>query len=644
MINAKQQRLFLVIGLVLSAMIIFLPVMYTRYYHELTGAPLAVNGTLHVSSEFKDREKHRIYLDGQWAFYWKQLLVTEPELQGQPELILNVPDKWSRYQVDGHNLPTAGYGSYKLTLTGLVYEDAITADIPNFGGAYQVFLDGRLAAKSGSLSKDPGRVFTVPTVERYPVILNDGTVHEVIIEVATSRFSGLYMTPELNDYQQIMREDSTRTAIRFILFGIALFSFISLLATYATMVQRKFNSLWLPVMIFFILIRIMLTSEFYGFWQPLLFFNLPYESTNELMYFTTFVMKYLLLFLVQEQCGINISKRAEIGFLAYYVLLFLIFLFLPDQIYSNYLSNIIPTLTYVLDIYLFIKVYQGLAEIRKFGLIVFISAMLVIIGLTLDSYYISGIIYMNLSLALLFCLSWFLLIMNWVYTLRVGDLHDNLTQTASRLDFANSQIIMQKQYYAALSEQMTEVREIKHDFRHIIGAMSRLADESRFTDLTSFLNEYSQKTDRERLPLFCENIVANSIIGYYSLRAKEHGIHFDSHCKIDHQNAISDSDLCIVLGNALENAIDACLRMKGGDSQFVSINMGTLNKQQLLKVKNSYSGGLETRDGRYISSKVEKSHGFGLRNIEKVVVSYGGFIKIEHSENEFTLMVAIPDD
>lgn len=643
MIKSKQ-RLFLIIGLVLSIMIIFLPVIYTRYYHELTGASLAVNGTLHVTSEYKNRQNHRIHLDGQWAFYWKQLLVTEPEPQDQPDLIMNVPDKWSRYPVDGQNLPTAGYGSYKLTLTGLAYDDAVSADIPDFGGAYRVFLDGRLAAQSGILSKDPGKVFTVPTVERYPVILNDGTVHEVIIEIATSRFSGLYMTPELNDFQQIMREESTRTAIRFILFGIALFSFISLLATYATMVRRKFNSLWLPVMIFFILIRIMLTSEFYGFWQPLLFFNLPYESTNELMYFTTFIMKFLLIFLVQEQCGIHISNRAKIGFLVYYALLYFIFLFIPEQIYSNYLSNILPALTYALDIYLFIKVYIGQAEIKKFGLIVFISAMLIIIGLTLDSYYISGIIYMNLSLALLFCLSGFLLIMNWVYTLRVGDLYDDLTQTASRLDFANSQITMQKQYYAALSEQMTEVREIKHDFRHIIGAMSRLADESRFTDLTSFLNEYSQKTESERLPVFCENIVANSIIGYYCLRAKENGIHFDSYCKIDRQNAISDSDLCIILGNALENAIDACLRMTNDDSQFVSISMGTMNKQQLLKVKNSYSGGLETRDGRYISSKVEKSHGFGLRNIEKVVVSYGGFIKIEHSEKEFTLMAAIPDD
>jgi len=375
----------------------------------------------------------------------------------------------------------------------------------------------------------------------------------------------------------------------------------------------------------------------------LLFFNLPYESTNELMYFTTFVMKYLLIFLVQEQCGIQISKRDKLGFLAYYLLLYLIFLFMPEQIYSNYLSNLIPALTYVLDIYLFIKVYRGQSEIKKFGTIVFISAMLVIIGLTLDSYYISGIIYMNMSLALLVCLSAFLLIMNWVYTLRVGDLYDDLTQSSSRLDFANSQIAMQKQYYAALSEQMSEVREIKHDFRHIIGAMSRLADESRFADLTSFLNEYSQKTESERLPVFCENIVANSIIGYYCLRAREHGILFDSHCKIDRQNAISDSDLCIVLGNALENAIDACLRMKSGDSQFVSIGMGTMNKQQLLKVKNSYSGGLETRDGRYVSSKEEKSHGLGLRNIEKVVVSYGGFIRIEHNENEFTLMAAIPD-
>ena len=162
----------------------------------------------------------------------------------------------------------------------------------------------------------------------------------MVIEAATSRFSGLYMTPEFNDYQQLMREERTRTATRFILFGIALFSFISLLATYATMVRRKFNSLWLPVMIFFILIRIMLTSEFYSFWQILLFFNLSYELTNELMYFTTFVMKYLLIFLVQEQCGIKISRRDKLGFAAYYVLLYLIFLFMPERIYSNYLSNL----------------------------------------------------------------------------------------------------------------------------------------------------------------------------------------------------------------------------------------------------------------------------------------------------------------
>ena len=644
MIKSKQQRLFLIIGLILSVMIIFLPVIYTQFYHELTGASLAVNGILHISSENKDRQNHRIYVDGQWAFYWQQLLVTEPEPHGQPDLMMNVPDKWSRYSLDGQKLPIAGYGSYRLILTGLAYEEAVTVEIPNFGGAYRVFLDGQLTAKSGTLSKESGRIFTVPTTEQYPVILNDSTVHEIIIEVATSKFSGLYMTPELNVYQQIIREKSTRTAIRFILFGIALFSFISLLATYATMVQRKFNSLWLPVMIFFILIRIMLTSEFYGFWQPLLFFNLPYESTNELMYFTTFVVKYLLIFLVQEQCSIQISKRAKIGFLVYYVLLYLVFIFIPEQIYSNYLSNLIPALTYVLDIYLFTKIYKGQSEINKYGTIVFISAMLVIIGLTLESYYISGIIYMNMSLAQLACLSAFLLFMNWVYTLRVGDLHDDLTQSSSRLDFANNQIAMQKQYYAALSEQMAEIRGIKHDFRHIIGAMSRLADENKFTDLTSFLNEYSQKTESERLPVFCENIVANSIIGYYCLCAKENGILFDCRCKIDHQNTISDSDLCIVLGNALENAIDACLRMKSDDNQFVSISMGTMNKQQLLKVKNSYSGGLETRDGRYISSKEEKSHGYGLRNIEKVVSSYGGFIKIEHSENEFTLMAAIPDN
>jgi sensor histidine kinase regulating citrate/malate metabolism len=190
---------------------------------------------------------------------------------------------------------------------------------------------------------------------------------------------------------------------------------------------------------------------------------------------------------------------------------------------------------------------------------------------------------------------------------------------------------------------MNEIRETKHDIRHFIGTMSRFAEEGRFDELKEFLKEYGEKTEMKQLPMFCENVVANSIIGYYYLRANESGIPFESRCNIGRQTTMSDSDICIVLGNALENAVEACRQMNNSETRFVSIEAGAIKVQWLLKVKNSYNGQLEIKDERYISSKKSKSHGLGIRNIEKVAEAYGGFVKIEHDDKEFVLMVAVPE-
>jgi len=69
---------------------------------------------------------------------------------------------------------------------------------------------------------------------------------------------------------------------------------------------------------------------------------------------------------------------------------------------------------------------------------------------------------------------------------------------------------------------MNEIREIKHDIHHFIGVISRLAEEDKFDEL-KVLSEYQEKTKKEQLPVFCENIVANSIIGYYFYGQKNTG-------------------------------------------------------------------------------------------------------------------------
>lgn len=637
----KHRKVLLICGLILTVIIIFLPVVVTYYYHKLTGAPEAINGRLDlVNISLADK---KIYMDGQWEFYWNRFIESEAEKSCEPDFIIAVPDEWSCYKLNGINLPSGGCGSYQLTLTNLTYCDDVTMLIPDFSGAYRIYIDGQLTAQSGVIAKDSKKIFTTPKATLYPVRLSKAATHEVVIEVSTTKFSGVYMTPILGDYQHIVSENSFRNSLRLILFGIVLFSFLCLISMYLLSVRHKLHSFWMPVLILFIIVRIMITNEFYSFWQPILFFNLPYEATNEMMYLVSFVLQYLLIFLIQEQCGIEFHKREKIGFLAFYIVLYLIYLFTPQIIYNQFLSVIVPMLTFTLDIFLFVKVYNGRNKLQNFGIMAFLGSSLLIMGLAIDSFYTNGKIYMNMSLTMMSMFLVFLLIMCLVYTMRIGNLYDDFTKSTSQLELAKKQISMQREYYDILSGQMIEINKISQKYNDFLGAMNQLTEEADLIKLKEVLNEYSDKAITDQLQVFCEHTIANSIIRYYYLSAQECGILFESECSISSQIPISDSDLCIILGNALDNAVNACKQINHSKSRYISIKTKTWKGEWLIKVTNSYNGQLVMLDGRYMSSKDEGSHGFGIRNTLKVIEMYGGFLRIEHNEKIFTLIASIPE-
>jgi sensor histidine kinase regulating citrate/malate metabolism len=280
---------------------------------------------------------------------------------------------------------------------------------------------------------------------------------------------------------------------------------------------------------------------------------------------------------------------------------------------------------------------------RIIGFAVYLSAVLASIGWLLYSRSINGMVPLDMPSALLIGLFVISILINWVYHRRIAALHDDFAETASRLEQANSQIGKQKQYYAALGDQMNEIRAIKHDIHHVMQVTRALAEEGRIDELKSLLQEYGDKTSLESLPVFCENIVANSIIGHYHLLAKDHEISLESRCRIHADNPISDSDLCVVLGNMLENAVEACLRITSG-SRFICIEANSANHHHLIRIRNSYNPGtVEQAGGRLLSSKQGKPHGFGLSNIEKIIASYNGTFTIEHNRDEFILMAAVPE-
>ena len=103
-----------------------------------------------------------------------------------------------------------------------------------------------------------------------------------------------------------------------------------------------------------------------------------------------------------------------------------------------------------------------------------------------------------------------------------------------------------------------------------------------------------------------------------------------------------DSDLCIVLSNSLENAMEACRKVPPEQNPFVAAEARQFVGQFLIKVVNSYDGQLSKNGNTLATSKEGSGHGFGLNNIKKVVESYDGYLKTAYDGNTFTLMAAFP--
>ncbi|MBR0600276.1 sensor histidine kinase [Sinanaerobacter chloroacetimidivorans] len=634
-----RTQILLITGMIFAIFVSHLPVMYTFFYHELTGTPESEGGRLQLSAPDTGKT---IILDGEWELYWNRLLVTEKQYNVPPDLLLPVPDYWSRYQLNGSYLPANGYASYRLTLDGYSGSRPVTVYLPDFGSAYRVYIDGSLTSESGTVSKNQEDVFTTTDAKLYPVTLSAAKEHEIVIEIATTRFSGLYMAPILQSYDSAILQDSGRNNLRMILFGTVLFSFFVLVMLYILTYRKNNRSIWLPVIGFFVLVRIMMTTEFYHSWQNMLFFHLSYEDTNPLMFLVSFVFKYLLIFLVEELLGIAFSRREKLNFLIYYILLYLLYLFIPHGFYNRHLTILLPVCAFAIETYLFFKVYHNRHRMKKYGLLIYWGTILAITGLIIDCYYINGNIYLNLSLSLLLLLSAYLMILSMVSAMQAADVYRDFAVASAGLEQARSQISMQTEYYDALREQINEVRAIRHDVRHFIGAIRQLTEERRYEDLTEFLSDYVEKADPAPLPVFCENIVANSILGYYSLCLKKRGIPFRCTCQIPAQLSISDSDLCIVLGNVLENAMEACGKQGVHQTRYVAAEARNINGQFLIKITNTYNGIVNQRDGSLLSTKIGASHGLGLQNIKKVVNACGGIVKTEHNAETFTLMVALP--
>ena len=225
-----------------------------------------------------------------------------------------------------------------------------------------------------------------------------------------------------------------------------------------------------------------------------------------------------------------------------------------------------------------------------------------------------------------------------VLLIYIGVQTEHVINLESAISAKNRQLELSGEYYRMLREHTSETKKARHDLRHHISLIQAYADAGEYEKLKAYVKEYSGSLPADTGIIFCENYAVNAILWHYADMAKNEGISFDARMELPENTGVSDTDLCIVFGNCIENAIEACRKVS--DGRFIKVNSKLVGKMVAITVDNSFNGELSAAGDAFLSLKHE-GEGIGTSSVKAIAEKYGGAAQFDASGGVFQVSVML---
>lgn len=214
--------------------------------------------------------------------------------------------------------------------------------------------------------------------------------------------------------------------------------------------------------------------------------------------------------------------------------------------------------------------------------------------------------------------------------------------TSLELKAENYQLSMQSLQYENLQERIEDARRAKHDLRQSLAVIQTFVQCNDQKGLSHYLKNYMDTVPADCPLLYCKNAAINALLVYYADLAQKQAVLFEANIDYPLASSLSDADAVVLLGNLLENAMDACTQQSLHD-KFIRLHIKKFPGILIITLDNSYSGQIRKVGGEFISSK-NGQKGIGTASIKKIVSKYNGILKFNDSDTEFqaSAMLRIP--
>ncbi len=209
-----------------------------------------------------------------------------------------------------------------------------------------------------------------------------------------------------------------------------------------------------------------------------------------------------------------------------------------------------------------------------------------------------------------------------------------------QMEAVNRQLALQRRQFQKIAENDALMKAQRHDLRHQLTVLRELYEQNNREKLGRYLQALTDKLPSGREPALCENYAVNAVASHYADMARQAGAEVLMRLTVPPElPAVLESDLCIIVGNLMENASEACARMTGG-MRFVRVGSHFQYGVLTLTVDNSFSGNLRKKNGVFLSSKREGT-GIGLSSVMAVAEKYGGGSQFEETDGVFQASVYV---
>ena len=203
-----------------------------------------------------------------------------------------------------------------------------------------------------------------------------------------------------------------------------------------------------------------------------------------------------------------------------------------------------------------------------------------------------------------------------------------------RYQFLERQLNEEKEYYNNLADAQKEIRKVSHDMKNSLIAILGSIEDGKINEVKSKIQNMINISHNGLQTVYTGQLIVDTMINTKYKRMKSSNIVFKPFCIMNGNRDFDYLNFCIFLGNALDNAIEACEKLS--DNRCINLKIVEKENFLLCYIDNTFDGNVLKKNEK--TSKTNKLlHGFGIDNMKSIINENGGSLTIKTAGNKFII-------